>query len=69
MNRAIFKRLKSKTYWLGFTTAGLGFLEAAQATGMVPQLFNGKARAAVTLVIALLIFVLRELTKCRVRDK
>ena len=66
---AIVKRLKSKTYRLGIAVFLLGCLEAAQATGMVPALFGEDMRAAVTVGIALAIFILREMTTGRVSDK
>lgn len=66
---AIRKRLKSKTYWLGFATLALGVLEAAQATGSLPELFDGKWSAGITIGTAVAIFVLRELTTGRVADK
>lgn len=66
---SILKRLKSKTYWLGFATLVLGSLETAQASGMLPQLFEGHTRALITLVTALAIFTLRELTKTPISEK
>lgn len=67
--KRIIKRLKSKTYWLGIGTLVLGGLEAAQATGMTPEMFDGKTRAVVTIALAVAIFVLRELTHGKVADK
>lgn len=66
---AIIKRLKSRTYWLGLGTLLLGILETAQATGVAPDILDGKGRAVVTVGIAVAIFVLRELTKGRISDK
>lgn len=68
MSRLI-KRLKSRTYWLGLATLALGALETAQATGSLPQLFDGQVRAAITVGTAVLIFLLRELTTGKVSDK
>ena len=65
----IAKRLRSKTYWLGFATFLLGALETAQATGTIDQLLEPKARAGLTLFIALAIFALRELTKTPISEK
>jgi len=65
----IKSRLKSRTYWLGIATLLLGALEAAQATGVVPQMFSEPVRAAVTVGIAVAIFVLRELTTGPVSEK
>lgn len=67
--RAIFRRLRSKTYWLGIATLLLGALETAQATGVAPQLLAPEWRAAVTVGLAVAIFVLRELTTGKVGDK
>lgn len=65
----LIKRLKSRTYWLGFATFALGGLETAQATGAVPELFDGKVRAVITIAVAVAIFILRELTTGAVADK
>jgi len=65
----IIKRLKSKTYWLGIATLLLGALEAAQATGVAPQMFDNEIRAVITVGLAVAIFVLRELTTGKVGDK
>jgi len=67
--RAIFRRLRSKTYWLGIATLLLGALEKAQETGMAPQLLAPEWRAEVTVGLAVAIFVLRELTTGKVSDK
>lgn len=67
--KRLWKRLKSKTYWLGLSTLALGGLETAQATGSVPNLFDGKMRALATVLTAVLIFVLREATRKPVADK
>lgn len=67
--KAIVKRLKSRTYWLGIATLLLGALETAQATGVAPQMFDGEIRAAITVGLAVAIFLLRELTTGRVADK
>jgi hypothetical protein len=65
----ILQRLKSKTYWLGIATFALGAFETAEASGMLPQLFEGHTRAGITLGTALAIFTLRELTKNPVGEK
>jgi hypothetical protein len=67
--KAIFKRLRSKTYWLGIATLLLGALETAQATGIAPQMFGNEMRAAITVSLAVAIFLLRELTTGKVDDK
>lgn len=66
---AIWKRLKSKTYWLGLAVLLLGALEQAQATGAVPALFEGKAQGWVTIGISVAIFLLREATIKPVAEK
>ena len=63
------KRLKSKTYWLGISTLLLGALETAQATGVAPEMFDAEIRAAITVGLAVAIFILRELTTGKVGDK
>lgn len=65
----LLKRLRSKTYWLGIATFALGALETAQATGALPELFGDTVRAGMTVLTAVLIFVLRELTSKPVSDK
>lgn len=65
----LIKRLRSKTYWLGIATFALGALETAQATGALPELFGETVRAGMTILTAILIFVLRELTHKSVTDK
>lgn len=67
--KAIFKRLRSKTYWLGIATLLLGALETAQATGIAPQMFDNEIRAVITVGLAVAIFLLRELTTGKVDDK
>lgn len=67
--KALIKRLKSRTYWLGIATLLLGALETAQATGVVPQMFDNEIRAAITVGLAMAIFLLRELTTGKVCDK
>lgn len=62
MWRTINKRIKSRTYWLGMATLILGALETAQATGMLPELVSPSLKAVVTIGVAVLIFILRELT-------
>ena len=66
---ALMQRMKSKTYWLGLATLALGGLEAAQATGMIPDLFDGALRAAITIGVAVMIFVLREVTSKPLAEK
>jgi len=65
----LLKRLRSKTYWLGFATLILGALEAAQATGALPDLLDGPARGYLTIGVAVAIFILREMTSKPVKDK
>lgn len=67
--RAIWKRLKSKTYWLGLAVLLLGALEQAQATGMIPSLFEGRVQGWVMIGVSVLIFLLREATKQPVAEK
>lgn len=69
MLEAIWKRLKSKTYWLGFATLALGILEAAQATNTLPDLLEGRTKALATLAISVMIFLLREMTTAPVASK
>ena len=66
---SILKRLRSKTYWLGIATLILGALEAAQATGVLPDLLDGKAKGYLTIGVAVAIFILREMTSKPVKDK
>jgi len=65
----IIKRLKSKTYWLGLGTLLLGSLETAQATGAISTVLDGQARGWLTIVVAVMIFLLRELTKSSISEK
>lgn len=67
--RAISKRLRSKTYWLGVATLLLGALEHAQATGLIPQMVGEEQRIYVLFAVAMAIFILRELTSGKVGDK
>lgn len=69
MLKPLTKRLRSRTYWLGIATLLLGALETAQATGVLPEMFSPNAKAAVTIGVAVLIFILRELTTKPVGDK
>lgn len=67
--KAIIKRLKSRTYWLGIATLLLGALEHAQATGLIPQMVGEEQRIYVLFAVAMAIFLLRELTTGKVGDK